>query len=86
MIDFSKLKLPLGTVLRIRRPDAIHPSRAGFRRSLGMPRGQIADWRKTTGHGCIHVREYRTWYAVHRDRVDPKVSVFGHLFKDVLGL
>lgn len=55
----------------------------GWRKSLGLPRGQIADWRKRDGIGCLHAVEYLTHCEIHRDAIDPEVSLFWHIMYDV---
>jgi len=64
-----------------------HPSRAGMRRSLGLPRGQAADYRgELSGGRCLHVRTFVDHYVAHVDQVDPGRDVLGHLRADVPGL
>ena len=60
-----------------------HPSRAGFRRTLGEPKFQIADWSKGLRNGGrIHIIEFSRHYEVHWDKVDPAVDPAGHLAVD----
>mgnify|MGYP001773268492 CR=1 FL=1 len=61
----------------------VHPTLVGFRRSIGEPHGQSADYRLRLYDGrSIHVREYSDHYRVHWDRVDPSVSIVAHLKHD----
>lgn len=46
---------------------------------LGDPKGAITQYR--CAHG-FHVREYHTWFEIHRDRCDPRRSPLGHLLVD----
>lgn len=46
---------------------------------LGDPKGALKQYR--CAHG-FHVREYESWFEIHRDRVDPRRSVLGHLLAD----
>ncbi|MGC8609275.1 MAG: hypothetical protein ACP5UV_05335 [Thermoplasmata archaeon] len=55
-----------------------------FRRSIGSPRGQMADWRlsirgETSG---IHAVEYIDRYEIHVDRFDPYKRPVKHLIYD----
>lgn len=60
-----------------------HPANAGFLESIGEPRGQIADYRKSTVDlKSIHVRVFGSFYAVHWDKKDPHVDPIGHLVED----
>lgn len=60
-----------------------HPLTIGFRRSIGEPKGQSADYRLRLSDGkSIHVREYRDCYKVHWDMVDPSVDPIRHLKYD----
>lgn len=64
-----------------------HPSICGFRRRIGFPKGQIADWDMVLPDGRgVHVREYSDYYRIHWDRVSPFVSRIGHLKRDAPGL
>lgn len=70
--------------VRIPKEELPHPSESGFRRDIGLPRFQIADWRYQVGQGCLHVVEYSDHYDIHWDRIDPNVSKIGHFWKDVV--
>lgn len=74
-----------GEVL-VRKGAVSHPRRSrGFVRSIGLPTGQIRDWRKTLSGGeCLHVHEHKTFYAAHVDLFDPAVAPLHHLIGDVL--
>jgi hypothetical protein len=52
-------------------------------RSLGLPVGQLADWRMPhpNCHG-LHVREYAGYYTAHVDQVNPRCDLPGHLAAD----
>ena len=56
----------------------------GARRSTGRPVGQVADWRIATGDGgCVHIQEMPNGdYVVHKDSIDPRRSIVGHLAVD----
>lgn len=60
-----------------------HPQAAGMLRSLGLPLGQIADWRMPRP-GChgLHVREFTDHYTVHIDAVNPHCDLPGHVAAD----
>lgn len=55
-------------------------------RSLGLPRGQKADYRAPLGRGCVHVVEFDDFYELHVDSYDPKRFPFRHFWHDVLGV
>lgn len=55
----------------------------GYRRSVGTPKGQRADYRKPLDDGRgLHVRVYRDHMRVHWDRTAPSVNLLGHLVDD----
>ena len=61
----------------------VHPASCGFRRGLGLPKGQSADWRRRlSGDRCLHVREYSDRYEAHIDRLDPQADPLGHVAVD----
>ncbi len=55
-----------------------------FRRSVGEPKGQIADWRANIPNSSrgVHVVEYPGHYAVHVDHYDPAKHPILHLVRD----
>lgn len=56
---------------------------AGFKRSIGRPAGQIADYRRVIPGGkSVHVREYGNFYKIHWDHVDPSLDAIEHLRRD----
>ncbi len=60
-----------------------HPLHVGFKRSIGEPKGQIADYRLRLIDGkSVHVREYKDYYRIHWDIVDPSVNPIEHLKHD----
>ena len=60
-----------------------HPLKAGFRKTIGEPMGQIADYEYVLSDGSrIHVREYENAYEVHWDIRSPTVDPAGHLLYD----
>ncbi|MCS6768220.1 MAG: hypothetical protein RMJ59_05135 [Candidatus Nitrosocaldus sp.] len=77
------LDLPAHRDVVISKCWIVHPTAVGFRRSIGEPKGQIADYRFALHDGRgIHVREYGDHYRVHWDMVDPSVSIVTHLKRD----
>ena len=81
------LAQPARTDIWVEKWRAPHPKQSGFYAHVGLPKGQMADYRYalTDGRG-IHVREYDGTYAVHWDEVDPSVNVVGHLVRDAPGV
>lgn len=74
-----------GVPTMVPKAQIVHPlSVPGAHRALGLPQGQIADWRFTL-EDCrsVHVKEYADIYAVHLDRVDPDCSPTEHWRQDV---
>jgi hypothetical protein len=57
---------------------------SGYYVSTGLPKGQIADYRKRLADGRgIHVRQYANGVmTAHWDRVDPSHDLIGHLLID----
>jgi len=59
------------------------PSQAGFKLSVGGPRGQLADYRLKLKDGrSIHVVEFKDRYEVHWDLADPEEKPLSHLAVD----
>ena len=61
------------------------PSSSGlFRRSVGEPKGQLADWRASIGGSVrgVHVLEYSDRYEIHVDNFDPYKKPFQHTLFD----
>lgn len=79
-------RLPRGHVLCVRRELVEHPALLGAQKSVGLPLGQVADWRfpPDARGGGVHVREYAREWRAHMDRVHPDRSLIGHFFADVL--
>ncbi len=77
------MKKPYHQDFRIEKGEIEHPTQAGFRKSLGEPKGQEADWRSTLPDGsCIHVLEYPGHYVFHKDKRNPDSDPWGHLWED----
>ncbi|AFZ70784.1 hypothetical protein Calag_1062 [Caldisphaera lagunensis DSM 15908] len=69
----------------IKKTNIGHPKESGYKRSYGEYNGEKYDWRKTLIDGsCAHVREYDTYYIVHRDRVNPDDNLIKHIALDSL--
>jgi len=69
--------------LRIPKGLIESPLEANFIAGKGLPKGQLADWRKTLKDGRgLHIREYETDYKIHWDEVDPGLSLVKHLSQD----
>lgn len=63
-----------GSQVEIRRSDIAHPADEGASRSVGMPRGQVRDWRflRTRTGGGLHVHEYRRSWVAHLGSLDAR--------------
>lgn len=72
--------------VEVRKGSVKHPRYSrGFVRSIGLPQGERANWRKTLSGGeCLHVKEYRSFYSVHVDLFDPHEQPLQHFVGDVL--
>ncbi|BAB59575.1 TVG0422635 [Thermoplasma volcanium GSS1] len=57
---------------------------AVFRRSIGEPKGQIADWRCTFPGDprSVHAVEYIDRYEIHVDKFDPSKHPLKHVVYD----
>jgi hypothetical protein len=70
-------------VAAIAKHEIEHPLDAGMLRSLGLPLGQLADWRMPAPHcGGLHVREFVDRYTAHVDQVNPVCDLPGHMAAD----
>jgi hypothetical protein len=78
---------PPKTFLRFRKRDLPHPKEAGAKVSLGIPRGQITDYRFPPGHDCrgVHVQEFDGYWEAHIDEVHPACDLVEHLRVDAPG-
>ncbi len=73
-----------GTYVRFPKHALPNPREAGARVSVGLPVGQLADYRFPPDRGCtgIHVHEHHDHWAVHLDRVHPDCDVIEHVRRD----
>lgn len=80
---WQALRQPAGKNIRIEKRGLPPPAASGFYRSTGLPKGQLLDyrWAMPNGRG-IHLQDFGTHYGMHWDRVDPSVSIKGHLMQD----
>jgi len=78
---------PPRTPVRIEKAGLPHPRDAGARVSVGIPRGQIADFRFPPDHRCrgLHVQDFGDHWQVHVDEVHPACDVLDHLRVDAPG-
>lgn len=60
------------------------PSSAGALRSIGLPRGQSADFRFPPDAACqgVHVQDFGDSWRVHLDLVHPACSILDHVRSD----
>jgi hypothetical protein len=60
------------------------PATAGARRDLGLPVGQLADWRFPAAADCtgLHVHEHADRYEAHIDQVHPACGLVEHVRVD----
>jgi hypothetical protein len=75
-----------GSVFEVAKFRIPHPSFNGAYRSIGLPKGQKADWRfppDPSGRG-LHVHDIGWAWAAHLDEVHPNASLLGHFLRDVL--
>lgn len=81
-------ELPYRTDLRVCACSVPHPSEAGMRRGMGLPRpGALEQWRLALPDGSgLHVVEYSDHYKAHLDEVDPATSAAEHVRRDAPGV
>lgn len=78
-------RLPPKSEVWLRPGTLPHPSEAGAARSLGLPRGQLRDWRFAPNPDAsgVHVHEMHGGvFAAHLDRVHPDAGLVAHLRAD----
>lgn len=74
---------PRGSVVRYRKSLMEHPLDAGASWSIGMPQGQIADFRlRLPGCGGLHIRDFGSHYEAHIDTVDLSCNPIEHARRD----
>jgi len=73
-----------GARLAFAKPALPHPREAGALVSVGLPVGQVADFRFAPDSACrgMHVQEYQDRWVVHMDQVHPWCDVLEHLRRD----
>lgn len=87
VLDFLRTQ-PKHTTMWIPRSSGLgHPRHwPGMRRSTGLPKGQLQDWRCVgPDGGGLHILAYPLGFRCHYDQVDPSVSLAKHLAVDVIG-
>lgn len=66
--------------LRVDKGSIAHPRDEGMVRSVGLPVGQLVDWRWPHPHcGRLHVREFTTYFTCHLDHANPHCEPVEHL-------
>ena len=82
----SLREVPLGHSVEVAREAIAHPADAGAVQSIGLPVGQLSDWRfppRSDGSG-VHVQDFgQAGWRAHVDAVHPATSLSGHLIRDV---
>lgn len=69
--------------ITINKTSIEHPLKAGLKKTIGEPAGQIADYEYIFSDGSrVHVREYENVYEIHWDILSPTVDPIGHLICD----
>jgi len=60
------------------------PASAGALRSIGIPRGQTADFRFPPDASCqgVHVQDFGDAWHVHLDIIHPRCDLLGHVRAD----
>lgn len=76
---------PIGASVRVALADIGHPRDEGALKDVGLPVGQLADWRfpALADRSGLHVHEHATYWEAHIDRVHPASSLLGHVQHDV---
>jgi hypothetical protein len=77
---------PARTVMPFPKAWLPDPRTAGASVSVGVPHGQIADYRFPPDAECrgLHAQDFGTEWRVHLDRVHPSCDLVGHFVRDVL--
>ncbi len=77
-------RLPHGSQVFAAAGELVHPQAEGAQRSVGLPRGQVSDWRFEPGADCtgLHVHELAGGWAAHLDAVHPDCGIVAHLQAD----
>lgn len=72
--------------LTIRKSDIGHPREAGAKIGMGLPRGQLSDWRFPARADCssLHVSEFSGVWSAHVDAKHPGCDLVGHVREDVV--
>ncbi len=74
-------------VVRIEKGVLSHPRGAGMSPSIGLPEGQVADFRLALANGGgLHVKDFGTHYEAHLDEVHPDIDLVEHLRRDAPGV
>ncbi len=83
-IVYRALSLEPHVPFEVRTCDIPHPLALGFTTSIGLPEGQLADYRLELADGRgIHVREYSGFFRIHLDRIHPTLARWwDHLKED----
>lgn len=86
-IEAELRQLPPGASLSFARDQLPHPQDAGAARSIGVPSGQVADWRFAPTADCrgLHVHELADGWRAHLDAIHPSCDLLGHLQADAPG-
>ncbi len=82
------LTVPLGTVILVKMPKDVHPEQYGAKRSTGLSKGQLEDWRfppDDAGQG-MHLHKYHDHWSAHLDRWHPEANMIEHLRYDAPGV
>ena len=75
------------TILRVEKGVLGHPKTAGMTTSIGLPEGQLADYRLVLSSGAgLHVKDFGSHYEAHIDEVHPDVDAMEHLRRDAPGV
>ena len=71
-------------VVRVSADEVPHPSTEGAVRSVGLPVGQVEDWRFPADDKCrgLHVQMIDGMWVAHVDRIHPDCGGLRHLFAD----
>lgn len=76
-------RTPAGGFLVVFKDEVGSPMAEGAERSIGLFRGQVADFRWTLAD-CrgVHAQEFDDYYEIHLDQIAPACDPIGHLQAD----
>ncbi len=77
------MRRPWRNPIRVAKSQLPHPRAVGMKPSVGMPLGQVADYRYALeSNAGLHVRDFGHYWEAHLDEVHPDVDPVEHVRRD----